>query len=462
MFSYYFTTISIVLSILLATSEAQRKTYRGARDYELELPASRSAIDRKNMNGTDSTDDKGSGGGAVVQPSLQNRLRPLYTDPSGCHYCPNENHLIHYSARNCKPVGSADGTCAGQSCPKYFDCPKREANQTAPNGCEYKGRIYAFDAKVPVDNPCHRDCYCAENRLADTNRSEPTIRCSEMDCFNQLRSPQTYCYNVHEEGQCCPRLHCPTGDQLAARVNCQYAGREYRYGERIYPNDDYCTECTCDERWDELKSPAMNGTGSCRRIRCHVESNPRFRAGCLPIYHERTCCPIDYFCPPPEEHHCLFDGRRYRIGERLDIGRNDRTDCTCLIPPDFTCVERSRVKLPPSVPTFRPPVRTTTTASVVNTGDTVSKQKSNAETNSSGNSAGAISFPTDDPKPESVKCPPFIPEGLQCAGTNCTTIIDDNGCQACRCQRPCPVYKCQGSCYLFAVTPGQCPKCKCN
>jgi hypothetical protein len=151
--------------------------------------------------------------------------------------------------------------------------------------------------------------------------------------------------------------------------------------------------------------------------------------------------PLPSSIAPSDEHQCLFGGRKYLIGERLDIGRNDRTECTCLVPPEFTCVERSRVQTHKRVDSA-PKVETTTGASTAAA------------------AAGVVNFPTE--APVAHKCAPFIPEGLQCAGTNCTTIIDDNGCQACRCQKPCPVFKCQGSCRLFAVTPGECPKCKCG
>jgi hypothetical protein len=65
-------------------------------------------------------------------------------------------------------------------------------------------------------------------------------------------------------------------------------------------------------------------------------------------------------------------------------------------------------------------------------------------------------------KLEPEPCPPFLPEGLHCAGTNCTTILDSNGCQACSCEKPCPQLDCNYPCYVFAVTPGVCPKCSCS
>lgn len=186
--------------------------------------------------------------------------------------------------------------------------------------------------------------------------------------------------------------------------------------------------------------------------------------------------------------HCLFDGHEYRIGEKLNTG-NVRTDCTCLIPPEFTCIQHtSSDPLRPQTLEELEPIRPSGHLRPFNQTQQIrasehlrpfnKTQKINPsehlrpfnetqeQINPSEhlrpfNKTQAIK-PSEHLRPHKPhKCPPHIPEGLQCPGYNCTTIIDANGCQACSCERPCPELECNDPCYMFAVTPGECPRCKC-
>ena len=38
---------------------------------------------------------------------------------------------------------------------------------------------------------------------------------------------------------------------------------------------------------------------------------------------------------------CFFDGKYYDLGSKLST-ENDCIDCSCKVPPDFTCVQRIR------------------------------------------------------------------------------------------------------------------------
>jgi hypothetical protein len=190
--------------------------------------------------------------------------------------------------------------------------------------------------------------------------------------------------------------------------------------------------------------------------------------------------------------HCLFDGHEYRIGEKLNTG-NVRTDCTCLIPPEFTCIQHTSDPLRPHTLEKSEPIRPSEHLRPFNQTQQIrasehlrpfnKTQKINPsehlrpfnetqeQINPSEhlrpfNKTQAIKpsehlHPHKSHSQKSHKCPPYIPEGLQCSGYNCTTIIDANGCQACSCERPCPELECNDPCYVFAVTPGECPKCKC-
>jgi hypothetical protein len=206
--------------------------------------------------------------------------------------------------------------------------------------------------------------------------------------------------------------------------------------------------------------------------------------------------------------HCLFDGHEYRIGEKLNTG-NVKVDCTCLIPPEFTCIQHTLDPLRPQTLQKSEPIRPSENLRPFNQTQQIrasellrpfnktqkinpsehlrpfniteqqidpSKNlrpfnKTQQQINPSEhlrpfNKTQAIK-PSEHLRPfkpnlnKSNKCPPYIEEGLQCPGYNCTTILDANGCQACSCERPCPELECNDPCYMFAVTPGECPKCKC-
>jgi hypothetical protein len=157
-------------------------------------------------------------------------------------------------------------------------------------GCEYKGRIYKINDEVPVDNPCKRNCFCDKNSL---NLSNPIITCANVECFEDL-SYRIDCYKFYEFGKCCStRRECPTNQELQDMNKCLYDGKEYKLGERITPRNDPCIECICNDDWNQ-RSPL--NSSACRQINCDFELHPKFKDGCVPIYHKHTCCPVDYHC----------------------------------------------------------------------------------------------------------------------------------------------------------------------
>ncbi|CAG2175929.1 unnamed protein product [Oppiella nova] len=47
-----------------------------------------------------------------------------------------------------------------------------------------------------------------------------------------------------------------------------------------------------------------------------------------------------------QDNSCLINGKKYSIGSKLDIGQRC-VHCTCRIPPEFTCIQRSCPPTPP-------------------------------------------------------------------------------------------------------------------
>ncbi|XP_054162503.1 kielin/chordin-like protein [Oppia nitens] len=451
-------TICVIITTLMTLSSLgqevdNQRMYR-SRDYEPELPQTRTSIDR---NGNK---NKTAPGGQII-PTVVFPDSPLSSDgrssasePYGCSRCLDKNLLLHYREMNCTPI-TGEFVCR-KPCPKYYVCPKkRDPIDQTIRGCEYRGRVYGIGDQLSLDNPCKRNCYCDANVDTYTNRSQPTIRCAEVDCINRQTAggSKTNCFNVYEPNKCCPRLHCPSVSE--SQTKCLYHQKEYRLGETIYLKEDPCLQCTCTKDWNP-RSPINNSTGNCQPVKCYMDSNEKFRAGCVPIYYENRCCPIDYHCPPPEEHYCVFGNKKYQIGETLDtIGRNDRTQCQCLVPPQLTCIERPSLKRNGTQGSINLQLRRQT----INEKTSLLSSSSSAANNNSlsTNKQSSIVFENDQPK-----CPPFLPQGLMCAGVNCTTVLDTNGCQTCSCLYDCPILKCKPGCYLSVTTPGQCSKCSCN
>jgi len=374
-----------------------------------------------------------------------------------CAECLDDKYLKHYYAKGCKPI-EGEIIC-NKPCPKYFDCPKKQI-KTSHTGCDYKGRFYEINQEVPVDDPCRQACICVNSNDL-VNNSKPAIVCAEVECFGDLSIAPNNCYNFYEFGKCCStRRECPTPEELEDLDKCSYDGKVYKSGQRIYPKEDPCLECICNKDWNQ-NSP-LNST-ACRKLNCEFELNAMSKEGCIPIYHKETCCPINYHCPTPKQWKCLFDGQHYRIGEKLDIGDN-QIECKCQMPPDFTCIQKPsspllRPAIYPSLP-LQPLTRPAVASQPIRSSEPIRPSELTRPAIEKNNSHLLRPAKHDRTKPSN--CPPFIPGGLSCAGFNCTTIFDKNGCQACSCERPCPsLDDCKDPCYLFAVTPGQCPQCQC-
>lgn len=147
---------------------------------------------------------------------------------------------------------------------------------------------------MPVANPCRPNCYC-DPKYDAKNISHPKIECAYFanDCVSNFGAPiPPNCYEVPEEGQCCSKQFCPEGDE--AKVKCRLEGQEYGLHQTMYPQSDPCVTCKCDQQWNQ--SLPLSENKNCKQIECDIESDYRFKQGCIPIYHQGVCCPISYHC----------------------------------------------------------------------------------------------------------------------------------------------------------------------
>ncbi|XP_054153514.1 kielin/chordin-like protein [Oppia nitens] len=254
--------------------------------------------------------------------------------------CLSQRYLQHYYTKQCKPI--YDDRCG---CPKTFDCNYDNLPQNQ-SVCHFEGRIYRIGSTIVTQNPC-RICDCRQS-----GHSLARIDCSiAIECPESAfgLKPEPNCYFAYRRDKCCGEMVCPKLGQPKRDIKvCRYKSKDYRLGEKIYPEEDMCMTCICTDDWLEnnpLKSK------HCYRQTCDLQLNSQFTSGCLPVYHESTCCPIDYICDKQNKQTdrltkvsnltvCLFNGNKYPIGHRLQTD-NPCVECQCSVPPDMTCIHKS-------------------------------------------------------------------------------------------------------------------------
>lgn len=118
------------------------------------------------------------------------------------------------------------------------------------------------------------------------------MSCPEKLDYN-LAKLDKKCYHVYEEDKCCAvRTECPKPEGTDQKV-CQLNGENYFVGQQMYPKEDNCLVCHCNEKWqnaDGINNP------SCKKINCGFQVEKRLKNGCAPVYADGRCCPVDYYC----------------------------------------------------------------------------------------------------------------------------------------------------------------------
>jgi hypothetical protein len=76
---------------------------------------------------------------------------------------------------------------------------------------------------------------------------------------------------------------------------CEYDGRQYLKGERIYPNRETGKTCLCNEAF--AKEGGIESS-ACWSYSCGWESvhQGKLARGCTPVYFDQGGCPIDWIC----------------------------------------------------------------------------------------------------------------------------------------------------------------------
>lgn len=221
-----------------------------------------------------------------------------------CQFCPDGRFLQHYFAKGCIAMDFQD-ECMPKICPTYFDCPKEKETpkdglplSDAPTclpflilghftlavGCMYEEKVYKFGENVPHRDPCQH-CICINSTTG------PMLSCATSECFNAWTPLEPNCYRNYTEGKCCPEIECTSaGEPLGT---CTYKENVYTFGDYFSPEGDPCYNCQCDERWNMTQSPLET---VCTRLQCRFDFGRPENKGCVPVYSDKTCCPLYLHC----------------------------------------------------------------------------------------------------------------------------------------------------------------------
>lgn len=148
-------------------------------------------------------------------------------------------------------------------------------------------------------------------------------------------------------------IHSIIEDEVNKLATCEFEGRTYREGQRMFPDGDTCWKCFCTKDF-ENKSFELNK--DCIKNDCNIELDEMtsVRKGCIPMYHKDICCPYDWRCPSEKDGiiptnkepndkslKCKFGKLELNIGDALSKGENRCSKCICTTPPMVDCIAMS-------------------------------------------------------------------------------------------------------------------------
>ncbi|GIY83750.1 VWFC domain-containing protein [Caerostris extrusa] len=270
------------------------------------------------------------------------RIDEVIQEDCGCDW----RYFKHYEAKGCRVLQT--NSCG---CPISYSCSSVRQSASHAEVCMYQNKEYKIGEKISLTDNC-KVCRCYGTPTAH-------ISCRQRECPQLEFVEGENCHLVYDENSCCPsRYECVgnvAGDIAeSAAITCTYDNTTYPLGAKIYPPDDPCLICECTESWDGISN------SSCYQQECVFEKNKHLLdLGCIPIYHENKCCPIEYYCAESYglknvesvelslensteniSESCVFAGNSYEIGSELPLNRSC-VKCKCQVPPDFTCIHQS-------------------------------------------------------------------------------------------------------------------------
>lgn len=194
----------------------------------------------------------------------------------------------HYrEVAGCEPAKYAEGD-EEKCCPIEYNC--EAVSKQDKTKCHYKGKVYNDGEILENDDMpnCRRGCFCREGDFV----------CAHVECPEQVfNRPAPHCVIQSSRTKCCSESILCEEEKIEKLSTCYMDSKLYRQGEKMYPKDERCFTCICDEKWDN--STAITKNPACEEVDCAIDISFQsdLRMGCVPIYYgEPTCCPIDRKC----------------------------------------------------------------------------------------------------------------------------------------------------------------------
>lgn len=97
-----------------------------------------------------------------------------------------------------------------------------------------------------------------------------------------------------------PSLFDIAEDEKKNLATCWENSVSYREGEKFISKSNPCYECLCHKDFDNT---TITENSHCRKLNCDIELKYKsfIQRGCLPIFEDDKCCPIDWKC-----RECVF------------------------------------------------------------------------------------------------------------------------------------------------------------
>lgn len=121
--------------------------------------------------------------------------------------------------------------------------------------------------------------------------------CEFESCPEAGEAPKPECRNQYTLNSCCAVKTICDKAEVENLHTCWFEGKNFHGGNLIYPSQEPCYKCFCDDKFDN--STAITKNSNCQRVDCGIEVHAinNFQQGCLPVYfNDNYCCPVEFRC----------------------------------------------------------------------------------------------------------------------------------------------------------------------
>ncbi|XP_070492871.1 uncharacterized protein [Chironomus tepperi] len=195
-----------------------------------------------------------------------------------------------YEELGCKPIYGSKSCC-----PKRFECPDDMKVVKDENKCTFEGNDYKIGEVLPrnltTESKCVEECICSRYE------EEPAkFLCTNSDCgISSFKVPG--CINIYGDlNECCSTSIVCDDEEKEKLATCWDSDVEYHEGEKFISKSNPCYECLCHKDFDNTTIIEKNS--HCHKLNCEIELKYKsfIQRGCLPIFENDKCCPVDWKC----------------------------------------------------------------------------------------------------------------------------------------------------------------------